>query len=156
MFPRHHETWELLVSVFDSTGKLFDFAASAFSQERVVLEPCLLWCCVRIKRRHVCQCASHLKKCYISKAIYFSMFSLFFPHEKVLWGKHSHLLLWEHLRRWNAVPGLPHVDGRSGWALHTRALIHEGRRELNSGSGPGSCTSWFRKGWGWGAFSNLH
>ena len=34
MFPRHHETWELLVSVFDSTGKLFDFAASAFSQER--------------------------------------------------------------------------------------------------------------------------
>lgn len=47
MFPRHHETWELLVSVFDSTGKLFDFWWPQLSPRRgVVLEPCLLWCCV--------------------------------------------------------------------------------------------------------------
>lgn len=147
------------MSVFDSVGRLLHFAASTFSREKggAGTMPPLVLCgaIVRIKRHHMCQCASHLKSAISVKAIYFLMFSLFFPHEKVLWGKHSHLLLWEHLR------GRLQCLGCHTWMVvqagHcTRALIHEGRRELNSGSGPGSCTSWFRKGWGRGAFSNLH
>lgn len=53
------------MSVFDSMGKLFHFAASAFSQERggAGTMPPLVLCgaAVRIKRQHMCQCASHLK-----------------------------------------------------------------------------------------------
>ena len=48
----------------------------------VVLEPCLLWCCVRIKRRHMCQCASHLKSAILVKQYTFQCFLSSFPMRK--------------------------------------------------------------------------
>jgi len=52
------------MSVFDSVGKLLHFAASAFSREKggAGTTPPLVLCgaIVRIKRHHMCQCASLL------------------------------------------------------------------------------------------------
>lgn len=90
-----------LASGFEYVGKLFHVLGPQASSLResggARTMPPLLLCSafVRIKRDHM---HFSLEKCYISVGNNFLMFSLFFLPEKVLWGKHSHLLLWEYLR----------------------------------------------------------